>query len=126
MPISQAEYLEMLRRTKDARHRDIERVAGGCSREIEELHIPIIEFCNKQKPRWKYIHARPDRESTIQLGCQDFTIFAPGGRVFLFEGKTKDGKLTTDQLAWHHEMSLLGWEVKVIRSYPEFLAAVLG
>lgn len=126
MPISYADYLEMLRRTSGARHRDIEQSDTGCSKEIEELHLPIIEFCNKQRPRWKYIHARPDRKSTIGLGCPDFHVFAPGRRLFIFECKTRDGKADTDQLAWHHEMALLGWEVKVIRSYPEFLAAVLG
>jgi len=44
-----------------------------------KLHEKIIAHCESQWPRWKFIHARTDRRSTIAVGCQDFTIFMPGG-----------------------------------------------
>lgn len=119
----------MLERMRGSRSRELARPdknesADGCSREIEELHYPIIEFCNNQHPKWKYIHSRPDQRSTIGEGVQDFTIFAPGGRVFLIECKTRTGKPSEDQRNWAHEMEMIGWIVQIVRSYKEFLELV--
>lgn len=96
-----------------------------CDRE-SKLRESILGYCESQWPRWKCVWARSDKKSTLPLGCQDLTIFADGGRVILVELKTKTGKQSEDQRNWAHEMSKLGFEVFIIRSFEEFMAAVNG
>jgi hypothetical protein len=88
------------------------------------LHKDIIKFCDSQRPRWKYIHARTDRESTIAEGAQDFTIFMPGARVLCVECKSKTGKLDPAQVVWAHEMRTNGFTVEVVRSMADFMAVI--
>lgn len=85
------------------------------------LHFKIMEYCDAKHPKWKYIRARSDKKSTIQVGAQDITIFASEKRVFCFECKRPGKHPTTDQLVWHIEMELLGHKVHVITSYEEFI-----
>ena len=40
-----------------------------------QLHLDIIKWCDGQWPKWKYVHARMDRPSTLDLGVADFTMF---------------------------------------------------
>lgn len=61
-----------------------------------------------------------DKRSTIAAGCQDFTIFTPG-RVLCVECKRVGGKLTLEQNAWAIEMKMLGYEVRVVETFEEFL-----
>lgn len=89
-----------------------------------KLHESIIDYCNSQWPRWKFIRARMDKRSTIQTGAQDFTIFMPASRMICVECKRRDGKLSTDQHAWALEMQKLGHPVHVVRSFDEFLTLV--
>ena len=86
-----------------------------------DLHDKIIEHCNRQFPRWKYIHSRMDKRSTIAVGAQDFTIFMPDGKILCIECKAKGGKLDDDQLIWRKEMEMLGHTVNVVWSFDEFL-----
>jgi len=86
-----------------------------------ELHDDIMRHCDKQWPRWKYIHARMDQKSTVAVGSQDFTIFASGGRTFCIEVKTRNGKLSEDQLAWRKEMEMLGHTVHLVKSMEQFI-----
>jgi hypothetical protein len=88
-----------------------------------DLHDKIVEFCEQQWPRWKYIHARMDQRSTIAVGCQDFTIFAPG-RVLCVECKRVGGKLSLEQMAWHLEMERVGHRVHVIETFEQFLKLI--
>lgn len=95
-----------------------------CGEAVEReipLHNKIIKWLDSQHPRWKYIRARSDRESTIAVGAQDFTIFAPVGRTICIECKAKGGKLSTDQRIWRKEMEMLGHTVHTIWSFEEFL-----
>ncbi len=90
-----------------------------------ELHDEIIRYCDSQWPRWKYIHARMDKRSTIAVGAPDFVIFTPGNaemhpRVFAIECKRAGQKPTPEQLAWHKEIEMLGHKVHVIYSLAEF------
>jgi len=87
-----------------------------------KLHADIIEFCDTRWPRWKYIHARMDKKSCIQVGAQDFTIFLPDGRFLLVECKARGGKLDPDQQIWRKEMEMIGHTVHTIWSMDEFLA----
>ena len=103
--------------------------SNGDPVELEsKLHDKIIAYCDSKWPRWKYIRARMDKKSTMQVGCHDFTIFARfnsfGTRVFLIECKARDEKPTSDQLIWHKEMQMLGFDVQVVRNYDEFLTSV--
>jgi hypothetical protein len=92
----------------------------------EHLHFQIIQYCNSQWPRWKFIRARMDMISTIACGCQDFTIFLPGGKILCVECKRKGGKLSVAQLAWANEMSKVGQTVFVITTINEFMDVVKG
>lgn len=89
-----------------------------------KLADEIKKFCDAQFPRWKILRARRDKRSTIPKGCQDDTIFASGGRIFLLELKKKGEKPDADQLIWHKELKMLGHEVFVIRSMEEFLKVI--
>jgi hypothetical protein len=89
-----------------------------------KLSDSIAAWCASQWPKWLVIRARTDQKSTIAVGCQDLTIFAPNGRIFLFELKAKDGKLSLEQAAWIAGMRMLGHHVQVIRSMEEFLSAI--
>ncbi len=89
-----------------------------------KLHDQIIKWCDEQWPKVKFIHARMDQKSTIQVGCQDFTIFMPGGRTVSVECKAKGKKLDPDQLIWHKEMSMLGHHVLTVWSFEEFLILI--
>lgn len=96
------------------------RVVGVPVDRERKLHEDIMDWCDSQWPRWKYIHSRMDAKSTIQLGCQDFTIFGPHPICILVECKKKDGKIDPDQRNWIAEMKAIGWTVHVIRSMEEF------
>jgi len=88
------------------------------------LHQQIINHCNAQWPRWKFLHSRTDRKSTVEVGSHDFTIFLPKGRVLCLECKAKGGKLSSEQLGWIHEMKTLDHPVWTIYSFAEFLELV--
>ena len=96
---------------------------SGEEREMP-LHDKIMAWCNSQHPRVKYIRARSDRESTIQVGAQDFTLFLPNGRLLCIECKSATGKLTHEQQAWSKEMEMLGHAVHVVRSMEEFMKLI--
>ena len=95
-------------------------MSKAVERELD-LHNEIIAFCNKQWPKWKYVHADPTRRSCIAKGWPDFTILVPGNRVLIGECKDKDGKLSVDQRNCHHEIQMLDIDVKIWRSMDDFL-----
>jgi len=123
MGIPHHQFVEMAARLarNDKRHAVVP--ADAPAREMA-LHEQIMRHCESQWPKWKYIRARSDRQSTIAEGAQDFTIFLPAGRVLLVECKSKTGKLSPAQRDWAHEMSLLGHTVHEVRSFDEFLTAI--
>jgi VRR-NUC domain len=88
----------------------------------DKLHRDIMEWCDGQWPRWKYIHHRMDKKSGIAVGAQDLTIFGPHPLCILVECKSKDGKLSDDQRNWAHEMLRLRWTVHIVRSMADFMA----
>lgn len=88
------------------------------------LHRDIEAYCNEQWPRWKFVHARTDRKSTIGTGVHDYTIFLPGHRVLCVEVKSKTGKLDDAQQGWRLEMKRLDHEIHVVRSMHDFRDAV--
>jgi len=90
------------------------------------LHLRIMEFCDSKWPRWKYLHARMDRRSTIAVGAQDFTVFLPAGKTVLIECKRKGEKRSVDQSAWAMEMERIGHKVHLVTSMDEFLDVLKG
>ena len=88
------------------------------------LHEQIMDYCNAQWPRWRYIHSRTDQKSTVAVGAPDFVLFLPGGRTVLIECKAKGGKFSNEQLAWAKELSVLGHGVHVVFSLEEFKRVV--
>ena len=128
MPVSSYQLQEMVERVarNAKRQPSIEPPSpegparSGCDRE-GKLHQQIIDWCDRQWPRWKYVHSRFGVKSTLDEGVCDFAIAAPGGRTFYIECKTKDGKLDPAQRDWIAEMNRLGHNVHTVRSMDEFL-----
>ncbi len=130
MPISHHEYAVMLQRTqKNCEHRLKERnheavqSFNSTSRETA-LHRVIMDWCDHQWPRWKYIHSRTDTRSTVAVGVADLIIFGPHPLCILAECKTASGKLSEAQQIWATEMRCLGWTVHLVRDEAQFHAAV--
>lgn len=114
----QLHQYELKRKPKD-------NIAGPGAVKLEiPLHNRIIEHCNSQWPRWKYIHANPSAKSTIQTGCQDFTLFLPSGRLVCIEVKAKGGKRSEAQNIWAKEMEMLGHTVHLVFSFDQYLNLV--
>lgn len=95
---------------------------SDCEREVGKggLHEKIMQWCNAQWPRWKFIHNRTDKRSGIAEGAPDFVIFVPGGRSLSIECKMPGNKRTEAQLAWATEMRMLGHEIYLVTSFAEF------
>lgn len=87
-----------------------------------DLHDKIIAECRRRG--WIVVHSRMDAPTTTAKGVADFIIFADRSRVFLFECKSKNGKLTNEQRGFAMMADMLGFTVHVIRSYSEFLATI--
>lgn len=94
----------------------------GCSQEVQELHAPIMKWLRDHRVPFK--HENPGVVSTSEPGSPDF-IFPWHGRWFAIECKTKNGKLSIDQLAWKMGCEVQGCAYHVIRSMDEFYALVL-
>lgn len=122
MPISEFQLRQML--DKPGMRKPVSDVPEDASVKELPLHDKIIEHCDAQRPRWKYIRANPVVKSTIKKGAQDFTVFLPGGVTLCIECKSRDGKLDPEQRIWAREMEMLGHHVHLVRSYSEFLSLV--
>jgi hypothetical protein len=88
----------------------------------KELHRQIMDYCDAQWPRWKYIHSRMDRPTANEAGVPDFVIALIGGRVLYLEVKRPGQKLSPVQRDWHAEMHKLGITVYVVHDMKEFLS----
>ena len=88
------------------------------------LHRKIMDHCDKQWPRWKYVRSRMDKPTGQEIGVADFIIFMPCMRVLLVEAKRPGQKPTLAQSGWHAELAKLGFTVDVVHDMKEFLLAV--
>lgn len=118
--ITQAEYLEMCARVKQ---KDKTHAEQAATREIEELHHPIIKWCMDQIPAVPYVHHRTDKKSGITEGANDFFLFYKGYTICI-ECKAADGKLSDKQRIWIYLMEKQGFTVHVIRSMEQFFAII--
>lgn len=112
------------RRAMKTRHPVAELHAQTGEERESNLHQSILDYCRSQWPRWKVIHCRMDKRSTIETGVHDITAFMPGQRTLCIECKAKGKKLTEDQLAWKTEMQRLGHTVHTVYNFNQFLAAI--
>ena len=94
-------------------------IAPGTER---DLHDQIIAHCRDNG--WYYVHSRMDQRTTIKVGCPDFIIALPHGKVLWIECKTKTGKLSEQQAGAIYALNALDHDVYVIRSMTEFLAVL--
>lgn len=74
-----------------------------------------VEFINP--PMWK--------RSELPEHWPDFT-FVHACKPFGIEAKTAKGKLSKGQVQKHVSMRANGWNVHVVRSFPEFLEVISG
>lgn len=124
MSISEAQYRDMLARTQRSQVREADPPSvEPFTREIAELHGPIMAWCKAQHPQVPFIHTRPDQPSGMTKGAPDFVIVYRG-KILLIECKTGTGKLSPDQRDWHHLAELQGVRPHVIRSMAEFYELV--
>jgi hypothetical protein len=89
-----------------------------------ELHAEIMDYCDTQWPRWKYIHSRMDKATRNQLGVPDFAIYLPETRFMLVECKRPGEKLSMAQQGWITEVNKLKTTVHIVHDIREFLLAV--
>lgn len=127
MGISPLQYLLMQERLRVQRKVPPNAPKDDDAREVGHggLHDQIMAWCDAQWPRWRYIHSRTDKRSTVQVGSQDFTIFCPEARVLCVECKRPSGKRTPAQTAWAMEMARLGHAVYLVTTMQEFLALTI-
>jgi hypothetical protein len=88
------------------------------------LHAQIMDYCDAQWPRWKYIHSRMDKSTRNQLGVPDFAIYLPETRFMLVECKRPGEKLSMAQQGWIAEVNKLKIIVHIVHDIREFLLAV--
>lgn len=121
--ISRFMYEEMLTRLNRVQHPD----TGKCDKVApleSKLHQQIMDHCDQQWPRWKYIHSRTDKRTTNERGVPDFFIALPNTKGMFVECKRPGEKLTADQLRWYAELKKLGWTVHIVTNLQAFLDAV--
>jgi len=87
-----------------------------------ELHDAIIAYAKHKG--WICNYSPMCYRTRRQIGEQDFTIRADGGRVFFIECKTAKGKLTSEQLGLAIWAERLGHKIHLVRSVAEFLEVV--
>ena len=121
MSVSEFQFRQMLARTNAGRRPQI-RASDAVEAESDLRHM-VLDLCRARG--WAYISARPDQPSGIQVGAHDVTIFADGGRVFCFELKDREGKLSAHQRAWAALMAHNGHTVYVVRSLNEVVDVML-
>lgn len=97
--------------------------SDGVEREVD-LHDAIIEDCKRRG--WICDYSSMIHKTHRNVGEQDFTILASGGRVFLVECKRKGGKLTPEQLGRKVWAGELGHTVHVIRTVKEWMDLANG
>lgn len=91
--------------------------------EIVSLHNPIKEWCDSQFPQVPYFYTRPDKASGSKPGTPDFALLYKG-KVIIVECKTRDGKLSPEQLAFKVLAEMQGHTVHVVRDMEHFRSLV--
>lgn len=117
MPITPEQFNAMLLRTQKSKLREGPPPDDAVEAEIP-LHGEIMKWCKDHNA--PYVHANPYKKSRVNPGVTDFVV-GYKGRVFWIEVKTRDGKRSTDQLAFAMLLEMQGLKAHVVRSMSEFL-----
>ena len=83
----------------------------------------IIEYCRSQN--WLCCAGAMHLPTARPPGEPDMYIWIPG-RIVPVEVKTSRGKLSPEQVVFHHLASKLGHQILVVRSLQEFIEAING
>jgi len=125
MGISHSEFMEMQRRTETARgvNQIVVAPEQAATREVGKggLQQQILDYCDKQWPKWPVRCPRSDKPTTDKVGVNDMVIYAPNGRVLNIECKAKGNKPTQEQLQWAAQLKMTGHTVYFVWSFQEFL-----
>jgi hypothetical protein len=90
----------------------------------KDLHQDIMDYCDRQWPRWKYVHSRTDKATRNEPGVPDFLIILPAQRVLLVECKRPGEKVSPAQRDWHAEAAKLDHIVCIVHDMQEFGTAI--
>ena len=118
--ISQQDYMNMLLRLQQPKHRNPLPPEDAVEEELP-LHGKIMKWCRDN--RAAFTHSDPHRKSRTTPGTPDF-IIGYKGKVFWIEVKDRDGKRSTDQLAFALLLEMNGLKADICRSWSEFLAII--
>jgi len=111
MRMTQAEYQDYIAR--QIKKQFVSKPPDAVADE-SDLHSQILDFCRSRG--WIAFHGSMAHRAMRTAGEPDFTVLADGGRVFFFECKSKDGKLSTEQLGMIAWGAKLGHTIHVIYS----------
>jgi hypothetical protein len=95
----------------------------GASREIKDLHEPILRWARSQIPFVPVFYTRPDKASGAFPGTPDFAILYKR-QCILIECKTRIGKIRPEQTAWGIAAAGQGFQVHIVRSLSEFSSLI--
>lgn len=109
--------LETRRAQKRGHVAPVDDGVAGVARE-SDLHDEIEAHCRSKG--WLAIHSRMDMPTTTAKGAPDFVIYASQGVMLHIECKTRVGKLTPEQAAFHAMAERLGHKVHVVRTIEQF------
>ena len=97
-------------------------VVGGRVQRESDLHDDIERHCREKG--YLYIHSRMDRESTIQVGHPDWTIFMPDHKACFIECKKRGAKATTGQLSKIAHARKLGFVAEIVDNFEDAKSAM--
>lgn len=89
-----------------------------------QLHQDIMEYCDAQWPRWKYIHSRFGVKTRNEPGVPDFIIALPRRLTIYVEAKRPGEKLTPAQRDYFAELSKLDQLFFIVHNMQEFLDTI--
>lgn len=104
--------------------KNLQRTTGEPVKREGDLGEDIEDYCRGKG--WLCGSAQTHKKSTYTTGWPDKTIIASGGRTFLLELKSKNGKASTKQLGTIELAKKLGHVAAIIDSYEHFLNIING
>ena len=96
-----------------------DEVKPGATEDERALHNEILEHCKFHG--LLAFHGSMAHRTFRTAGEPDFVILLPDGKMMMVECKTKNGKLSPEQLGVAMWAEKLGHRVYTVRSYVEFL-----
>jgi len=99
------------------------RGEGGQSPPLEKnLHRQIMDYCDAQWPRWKYIHSRMDKSTATNPACRISPSSCPKIKKTRHRSQTARRETFPRTTDWHAEMDRLDHTVHLVYSFDDFLS----